>query len=601
VSQGCDPCPPSKAHKDAGDAIKISAGEMEVKPVDISGLCLYFGNLCLDVSRNTMNGSVSFDRKDTAYNSNSSSDIPIPASKADASISEKCVQVTNHLEDSAGASAGDSIYVLKESENCSLRVIGEPDNVESHKEIPVLLEAAKAVDAGVPSVKENLRTSAENIISITETTEINKKTEGEFNETVKHNHTDSRQTNAQSHQIKDVITFELENTKKSILKEHVPCHIENIQVCQGTVNINETQEEHIIIITGDSNKSDVPLEISQTDAEDGNLAPVETPLYTNVKNPVQETNSLLESKQSADFDSSECTESRIHKKKSKPEAGLTLISDDELQPVSLVIAPTTAIFLGNGAGDWRLQVEKEQEAEFMKETCTVLSKLFEICNCQHKDLELGGKEFINGKEFFASLYKSVNVWDKDEHHIPHGSIKSEFENVLDCPVPGELPEFDQRTAEEAEKIVQEIINAYPEFHETGLRASGSICSSSKQTNSQSCTEVMTDLRGRPNSFTTDVEQNGDNPFVSQASLCQSLPPDGKPSPRSSSNGLSPCDSPHTNSKLSSVNARTDSPCSHDYLPGDDLPNSHSGKSSPVHRISSNKVSKVFGAIILENY
>jgi hypothetical protein len=552
------------------------------------------------------------------YNSNSSSDIPIPVNKSDASVPEKCSQVTDQLEDFKGTSAGDSTFVLRDSEGSNLRdlqsfeIINEAIEAESPKEIPVLLEAAKAFDYGVCSVKDNLPTSAENDTSITKTVKVDEKTEVEFTETVKHNHTDSHQATAESNQIQEESSFILENREAAVSKERFPYSIENFQICQGVANINVAQGKDVGVATEDSKKSCVPGEVSQTDVEDVNFAPVETILHTNVTDCVQDTRSILESKLSADFDftrtstsleilsadkkeTSEFTDPAVHIKKSEPEIGITLLPAEEPDLANLIAARTSATSVDIGARDWKLPGDKEQEAEVVKEACTVLSELFEICNRQQKDLELGDERFVDGTQFFASPSKSTNLREKVELHSPCSSTESKFEkSILEQSVPDEPSEFDQRIAYEAERIVQEIINSSSEFHETGLGASDDrISSSTQQINSLGSTEVMADLQGVSNISATVVDENGINPFVSQSSLCRSPPPAGKPH-RSSSQGPSPCESPHTKSKLSSVNAMKDGSSPNNRVSGDASP----AKGSSDHRISSDKVSKMFYAITI---
>ncbi|PSN44346.1 hypothetical protein C0J52_11097 [Blattella germanica] len=90
------------------------------------------------------------------------------------------------------------------------------------------------------------------------------------------------------------------------------------------------------------------------------------------------------------------------------------------------------------------------------------------------------------------------------------------------------------------------------------------------------------------------EENNANPFVTSSSLRRSPPPSTKHSPRSSSQGPSPSDSPRARSKLSMVNQVRDN-CSPRDGSGEASPRSRSGKNSPDRRISSNRLASMEGS------
>lgn len=631
VSRGSESSSLSEAYEDAGDiAVKTSASEIRVKAIDISGLCLCLGNLCLDSPRRTEKGNLSFDNKDSVYSSNSSFDNSVPVSKIDISGSGKYTQVTNQLEGFSPASCGDSTFVLENNEEYRLGVIKnfettkEAEVVESSQKFPVLFEAAKTFDSEAFSVEDNLPTLAENGASTTRTVKIDKNVEAEVNKTVtEHNHTDIHQAVAEGNEIQDKTSFVVEYSEKAVSKESVIHNTENIQVCQGIVTINEAQENHVVDVTKDFKKSDIAEKICLAEAEDINSAPakvttpigitfhVEEPLlHTNVTDPVEETENCPKSKSLQDLDStwtstshedlsvekeavSQFTDTAVHNK-SEPEVGIALLSAEVPDPASLIAAPIPATFAHIEAGDWKLPVETEQLEKVVKETPTVLSELFEICNRQQKDLELDNEKFVDGTEFFTSPSKPGNLSEKVELHVPHSPVPSKLkESVLDYPAAGEFEEFDQTIADEAENILQEIMNSSSECHETDLTESDSRHSNStQQTNLLNITKVMADAQRVSGSTTTAVDENSVSPFVSQASLRRTPPPYGKTSPRSSSSVPSPCESPRTKSKLSSVNAVKDSsPCNHE-LGGASL-STRSGKNSPDHRTSCNKVNKKF--------
>lgn len=631
VSRGSESSSLSEAYEDAGDtAVKTSASEIKVTALDISGLCLSIGNLCLDSPRRVEKGNLSLDNKDSVYNSSSSSDISVSVSKIDISGSGKCTQVTKQLEDFSPTSCGDSTFVLENNEEYGLGVLknfettNKADGIESPQKCPVLFEAAKTFDSEAFSVEDNLPTLAENGASTTRTVKIDENIESDVSKTViEHNHTDIHRAVAESNEIQDKISFVVEYSEKAVSKESVIHNTENIQVCQGIVTINEALEDHVVDVTKDFKKSDIAEKICLTEAEDINSAPakvttpigitfhVEEPsLHTSVTDPVEETESCLKSKSLQYLDStwtstsheslsvekeavSQFTDTAVHNK-SEPEVGIALISAEVSDLASLIVAPIPSTFAHIEAGDSKLPVETEQLEEVVKETSTVLSELFEICNRQQKDLELDNEKFVDGTEFFTSPSKPGNLSEKVELHVPHSPVPSKLkESVLDQPTAGEFEEFDQTIADEAENILQEIMNSSSECHETDLTEGDSRHSNNtQQTNLLNITEVMADTQRVCSSTTTSVEENGVSPFVSQASLHRSPPPYGKTSPRSSSSVPSPCESPRTKSKLSSINAVKDiSPCNHEW--GGASPSNRSGKSSPDHRTSCNKVNKKF--------
>jgi len=154
VLQCSDPLPLLEHYGNAGDtAVITSAGEIKVKPIDVSGLCL-------DSLRKPVKDDSSLD------------------------------------ENFSGASAGDSTFVLKENEGNGLivlqsyEIIHDSVEIESPKEIPVSLEAAKVFEYEVLSAKDNLQSSAENGTSRTKIVKTDEKTEVEFNETVRHSRAD---------------------------------------------------------------------------------------------------------------------------------------------------------------------------------------------------------------------------------------------------------------------------------------------------------------------------------------------------------------------------------------------------------------------------
>jgi hypothetical protein len=588
------------------DASITSAEERKLTSFDISGLCFHIGNLCLDSPKQPVKGNLPFDRKDTINNSNLSSDIPILSSKVDASVSEKFIEVTDVLEVSADASVSNTTFILVDSEENSHIVTQtfESNGIESPKEIPVVLEIDKTFGCAVSSVDHSLTTSAGNYTTATKTDE---KIEVEFNKFIE-DHTDSQQVAAERSRVEEEDTsFVFEDSKEEISKNCVVHDSENFEICESVVNSNKTEEKRIVATEG-FKKSDIQEEITQAEAEDinstlvevetstkasfSNILPIEeTLLHTGVADPIAETRSLFENKLSPDVEStwtsasleaysaekeasSEFTESVDHKK-SEPEAAISPAAE---VPDHADIADVT--FADIGAVGLKLRVQKEQEEEIVKEVPPVLSELFEICSRQQKDLELGDEKFVDGTEFFACPSKSANLKEKVGIHSPHTSIQSEFEeSVLDQP--GEFTEFDQTIADEAEKILQDIINASPEFHKTGVRPVDSRHSSgTPQTSTLNGTEAMADLQGVSNSATAAVDENGFNPFVSQSSLCRS--------PRPSSQRHSPCESPRAKSTVNTVKDSS----FHDRASGDTSPHRLSGKGSPDCRMCSNKVSKI---------
>ncbi|XP_021918042.1 uncharacterized protein LOC110829046 isoform X2 [Zootermopsis nevadensis] len=578
-------------------ASKTSGEEIEVTPLDISGLCLCVDNLSLDSPRQTEKSNLPLDHKATVYDTDSNSDIPILGIRVDADVSES-VEVADGLHDFEGASVGDSTFVLADSSNISSHSFeAEADVVEIPKESPVLLEVAETFDSGLSSVDHTFTTLARNSTS---TAGSDEKIEVEFNKIIGL-HTDSQQATAESNKIQGEVPFIFGHSKEEASRDCVLHNNENVQICQN-IDINEAQEQHVVATEG-FKKSDVLERITQIEVEDINstLVEVDTSTKTSFSStlPVEETENCLESKFSSDFDSaqistplavlsvnkeasSEFTETAVHQKP-EPEAAVSVISPE----VPSITAATNADIV---AEDQRLPVQKEQEEEFVKEVPTVLSELFEICSRQQKDLELGDEKFVDGTEFFSYPYKRPNLREKVDLHIPHSSIQSEFEkSLLDLPVPVELTEFDQSIADEADKILQEIINSSSEFHKTGVRTSDNRHSSGiKQTDTLNGIEAMADSQSVSKNAVTSVDENGGNPFVSQCSLHRSPPS----SPRPSSQRLGPCESPHTKPYINTVKDSF----SHDSPSGDTSPHFVSGKSSPDRRICSSKVSSLGDSI-----
>lgn len=542
VSQGSDSSALSETYEDAGDtAVKTSAADIKLKSLDISGLCLCIGNLCLDSPKKPEKSNLPLDHKDTVCNSNLSSDI-VPVSNT---------VVTNQPEDLSGSLAGAAACVLKHNEEYrpgdlqNFEICNFVDKVESPHSSSVLLEAAKTFDSGVSSLEDNLLPLCENYPS---TTEIVK----------------------------------TENIEVEFIDTH-----------QAVTQNSDIQEEHSSVCDANSKTS-----VSSVDH-------VEALLDRNVTGPAETIN--LESKSLSDLDStgkstllevstvekeapSEFTETVVCNKKSESEAEITLTSVEVPEVASLSGALIPANFGNIGTGDRNSPVEAEHFVKVVNETPAVLSELFEICNRQQKDLELSDEKFVDGTEFFTSPTKFEYLGGKTELDIPHRCSQSEFEDgVFDQPVQDEFTEFDQTIADEAEKILQEIINSSSEFHETGLIESDSRrASNTEETKLLNSSENMADMRGVSSNTATAMDENGVNPFVSQASLRRSPPLSGRPSPRSTSQTSSPCESPRTKSNLASANALKDgaSPCG---LASDHSPNSYTGKNSSDRRVSSNKV------------
>lgn len=548
VSRGSDSSALSEAYEDAGNnTVTTSAADIKLKSLDISGLCICIGNLCLDSPKKPEKSNLPFDHKDTVCNSDLSTDI----------LGSNTV-VTNQPEDLSGSLADAAACVLKNNEEFGFGVLQNfevsncVDKVESPQSSSVLLAAAKTFDSGVSSLEDNLPTSCENDPSTTEIVKTDN-IEVEFSKIVKQSHIDTHQAVTQN---------------------------------------SGFQEEHSSVLDANSKTS-----VSSA-------AHIEALLHTNVTGPVESIN-LLDNKSFLELDStgkstpkvstvekeatSEYTETAVCSSKSASEAGITLTSVQVPEGASLVGALIPANFENIGTGDCKSPVEAEHFVKVVNETPAILSELFEICNRQQKDLELSDEKFVDGTEFFTSPSKFEYLGGKTELDIPHRRIRSEFEeSVLDHPVQDEFTEFDQTIADEAEKILQEIINSSSEFHETGLIESDSRrTSSTEEGNLLNSTENMADLRGVSSSTATAMDENGVNPFVSQASLRRSPPLSGRPSPRSTSQASSPCESPRTKSKLVSANAVKDvaSPCG---VVSDHSPNSHTGKNSPDRRVSSNK-------------
>jgi len=549
VSQGSDSSALSEAYEDAGDtAVKTSAADIKLKSLDISGLCLCIGNLCLDSPKKPEKSNLPSDHKDTVCNSNLSSEVLVPDCNT---------VVTNQPEDLSGSLAGAAACVFKHNEEYKLGVLQNfeisnfVDNVESPQSSSVLLEATKTSDSGVSSLEDNLPPLCENDPSTTEIVKTDS-IEVEFNKSVK-------QTNIDTH--------------------------------QAVTQNSDIQEEHSSVFDANSKSS-----VSSVDH-------VETLLCTNVTDPVETIN--LEGKSLSDLDStgkstllevstvekeatSEFIETAVCNNKSESESEITLTSVEVPEGASLS-ALSPADFGNTGTGDRKSPVEAERLEKVVNETPAVLSELFEICNRQQKDLELSDEKFVDGTEFFTSPSKFKYLGGKTELDAPHRCFQSESEEgVLDQPVQDEFTEFDQTIADEAEKILQDIINSSSEFHETGLIESDSRrASNTEESKLLNSTENMADMRGVSSNTATAMDENGVNPFVSQALLRRS-PPSGRPSPRSTSQSSSPCESPRTKSNLASANAMKDgaSPCG---LASDHSLNSFTGKNSLDCRISSNKV------------
>lgn len=551
LSRGSDSSALSEAYEDAGDtAVKTSAADIKLKALDISGLCLCIGNLCLDSPKKPEESNLPLDQKDTVCNSNSSSDIIVPVSNT---------IVTNQPEDLSGSLAGAAACVLKHDEEYRLGVLQNfeisnfVDEVESPQSSLVFLEAAKTLYSGVSSLEDNLPPLCENDTRTTEIVEtVN--IEVEFNKTVEQTHIDTRPTVTQN---------------------------------------SDIQEEHSSVFDANSKTS-----VSSADH-------VEALLCTNVTGPVETIN--LESKSLSDLDStgtstllevstvekeapSEFTKTAVCNNKSESEAEVTLTSVEVPEGASLVGAHIPANFGNDGTGDRKSPVEAGRFVKVVNETPAVLSELFEICSRQQKDLELSDEKFVDGTEFFTSPSKFQYLGGKTELDIPHRSFQSEFEaGVLNQPVQDEFTDFDQTIADEAEKILQEIINSSSEFHETGsIESDSRRASNTEESKLLNSAENLADIRGVSSNTATAMDENGVNPFVSQASLRRSPPLSGRPSPRSTSQSSSPCESPRTKSNLASANAVKDgaSPCG---LASDHPPNSYTGKNSSDRRISSNKV------------
>jgi hypothetical protein len=599
VSQTSESSSLSEAYEDAGDtAAKTSTSEFQVKSIDISGLCLCIGNLCLDSPR-TEKGNLPFDRKDSVHNSYSGSDISVPVYNT--SGSGKCTQVTNQLQGFSPTSSGDSTFVLENNEEYSLGVLqnfkinSETDGIESPERNPVL-EATKIFESEASVVEDNLPTLAANSNSTTSTKETVKTDENievEFSKTVvEYNHTDIHQALAESNEIQDKISFVAENNKEVFSKEAVAHNTKNIQViCQGLLTINDAQENHVVDVKN-FKKSDITGEIWLTEAEDiySNSSKVSTPisstvhveersLHTNIADPVEETDNCLKNKSLYDLKSA-----------------WTSTSHEDLSVNKEAISVFTGIAVHNKSeaeSGITFPVEIEQLEEVAKETPTVLSELFEICNRQQKDLELDNEKFVDGTKFFSCPSKPGNLREKVELHVPSSSVPSKLEeSILDEPVSGDFKEFNQTIADEAENILQEIMNSSSECHETDLTERDNRYSdSNQQTNLLNITEVMADMQRVSSNTPTAVEENSINHFVSQSSLNRSPPPCGKSSPRSSNSVPSPCESPRTKSKLSSKNAVKDS--SHNHESRGASPNTHSVKNSSDHRTSCYKVNKRF--------
>lgn len=529
LSQGSDSSPLSEVYEDAGDAaIETSAPDIKVKSLDISGLCFCIGNLCLDSPKEPEKSSSPLVPKDTVYNSDPSAEIPVPVSNT---------VVTNQPEDFADDVAGESTFVIKNNDECRLGVLlnaeigNDPGEVESPLNNPVLLEAAKTFDSGVSSLEGNLSTLSGNNPNRTEIVKTDD-TEVEFNKTVKDSLINSHQVVADSSSIYEELTFVLDADSKtsgsSVAHVGEPLLHTNVTDFVATGSILKSKSSSGL----DSTRNSTLLEVSCT-----------------------------ENKATSEF-----TETAVCNNKSESEASVTLTSLEVPEGASLIAAAIPANFGNTGTGDWKSPVEAEQCVEVEKERPAVLSELFEICSRQQKDLELSDEKFVDGTEFFTS------------------PSKCEFEQSV------EFTEFDQTIADEAEKILQEIINSSSEFHETGSIETDSRCASNTgQSDPLNSTENMADLRGVSSSTATVMGENEVSLFVSQTSLRRSPPSSGRPSPRSSSQVSSPCESPHTKSKLASTNAVKDGASACGLVSFDHSPNFHTGKNSPDCRISSNKV------------
>jgi cell fate (sporulation/competence/biofilm development) regulator YmcA (YheA/YmcA/DUF963 family) len=558
----------SEAYEDVGDtALKFSACEFQVKSGDISGLCLRLGNLCLDSPR-TEEGTLPFDSKDPVYNAYSSPDISVPICNADISGSGKFTQDTNQLQCLAPTLYGDSTFVLESSEEYGLGVLqntkitNEDDEIKSPQKNAVSLEATKTFDSEVSLLEDNLQTSAENSASKTDTTKT-VRTDRHVEVKVS-NHTDIHQAVSESNEIQDKVSFVVEYSKDAVSEEY-----------QGLFAFNDAQEYHAVDVNKNFKKTDVTEEICHTQAEDINLAPsiVEEPLlHTDITDAVEGTENCLKSKSLHDL-----------------ESAWTSASHEGWSVDKEVVSEFTGPAVDNSS-EADSGITLPVEIEIAKVTPTVLSELFEICNRQQKDLELDNEQFIDGAEFFSSPSRPGNLREKVELHVPHSSVSSRLEeSVLDHPVASEFKEFNQTIADEVENILQEIMNSSSECRETDLTESDSRHSNSTlQANLLNTTAVMADMQRVSNSTTSAMDENSANPFVSESSLNRSPSPCGK-SPRSSSTVASPCESPYTKSKLSSINAVKD--ISHNHESGGASPSTHSGKNSPDPRTY--KVNKKF--------
>jgi hypothetical protein len=522
-----------------------------LKPLDISGLCLYIGNLCLDSPKNPEKSNLLLDNKDAVCNSNSSSD---------GIVADGNTVVIYQPEDLSGGLAGANACVFEDNEDYGCGVLENfetgdcVDKVESRESSSVLLEAAKTFDSGVSSLEDNLPPLYENDPSTAEIV----KTDNiavEFNQVVNQSHIDHQQA--------------------------------------GTHN-SDVQEQHLSVFDANSKTAE-----SSADHD-------EALLHVSGTGPV-ETINLLESK-SSDLDStgkstllevstveqeatSEFTETAVSNSKSGSEAEISLTSVEVPEIAGLVSALYPASFGNTGAVEYPVKV--------VNETPAVLSELFEICNRQQKDLELSDEKFVDGTEFFTSPSKFEYLGKKPELDIPHRSIQSEFkEGVLVQPVQDDITEFDQTIADEAEKILQEIINSSSEFNETGLIESDRRAGNIEDSNLLNSAENMADLRGASYGTATAMDENGVSPFASHASLHRSPPLSGRCSPRSTSQTTSPCESPRTKSKLASANAVRDGPSPRGLI-SDRSPNT--GKNGSDLRVSSNKVIEVFSDSGIEQF
>ncbi|XP_069671801.1 transforming acidic coiled-coil-containing protein 2-like isoform X3 [Periplaneta americana] len=683
-SQVSDPSPLSEVYEDAGDT-EVKTNVEEVKPLDISGLCLCINNLCLDSPRKGEEGELPVQSK--KFENTLICDIPNPFRTVGTSVSNESTEI----DDTSFSVTENSTFVIEDSkENNVLELTQVIDEVKSPSSIPVLSETSRANDSDVSLSKANdisltegkLRTEdksdekevqiektetnqtdnqevVHDLIEEVEVSTVEKVEEVPTTEKVEKVPTTGKveevPTTGKAAEVpatekvevpitskveeipiplkaKEIVTTnkveEVPTTDKAeeaVPEESASCDIKSSFVSEDSVTSSATFEH--VEVAEDTKQSEASEEVSHSEVEEINFVSVDADknsktstsssihieeilLNRSVTDSIEESKNLLESKSSPDLDCtwtstsfevlsadkdtpSEVVELSHIKKELETNAQSPLKSVEEPECITAVPASVTVPSADIGAGDWKFPVSSEQETEVVKEPPTVLSELFEICSRQQKDLELSDEKFVDGKEFFTSPSKSANIKESVEYSPRKSSQTHLEETVLINSGPSEFAEFDQSITEEAEKILQEIINSSSELHEDSVRKSSSRrCSGVTQhSSSLSSAEVMADLRGVSNSTTAIADENSVNPFMSQSSLRRSPPPSGKRSPRSSSQGPSPCDSPRTKSKHSSVHLVKES--SRDHASGDASP--RSGKNSPDRRHSSNKAPSVEGS------